>query len=91
MFNSWYNNKTDQAGPIETLTQEFGHRGNARINAPCDEGTPRFTAAEWKAMSADEQYAMTLKYRLTYVADATVNWCAGPVSYTHLDVYKRQS
>jgi leucyl-tRNA synthetase len=77
LFNSWYNNKTDQAEPIETLTQEFGHRGNARINAPCDEGTPLFTAAEWKAMSADAQYAMTLKYRLTYVADATVNWCAG--------------
>lgn len=77
LFNSWYNNKTDQAEPIETLTQEFGHRGNARVNAPCDEGTPLFTAAEWKAMSADEQYAMTLKYRLTYVADATVNWCAG--------------
>lgn len=77
LFNSWYNNKTDQAESIETLTQEFAHRGNGRVNAPCDENTPLFTATEWKAMSADEQYAMTLKYRLTYVADATVNWCAG--------------
>ena len=77
LFNSWYNNKTDQAEPISTLIQEFGHRGNGRINAPCDEDTPLLTAADWKEMSVDEQYRMTLKYRLTYVADATVNWCAG--------------
>ncbi len=28
-------------------------------------------------MNAEAQYALTLKYRLTYVAEATVNWCAG--------------
>ena len=77
LFNSWYNKKTDQAEPIETLTQEFAHRGNGRVDAVCDEETPHFTALEWKAMSEEEQYKTTLNYRLTYVADATVNWCPG--------------
>ena len=77
LFNSWYNKKTDKAEPIKTLTQEFGHRGNGRVDAVCDEETPHFTALEWKAMSEEEQYEMTLNYRLTYVADATVNWCPG--------------
>ncbi len=77
LFKSWYNYKTDRAEPIETLIQEFGHRGNSRVQAACDEDVPTFSAAEWKAMSAEAKYAFTLKYRLTYVAEATVNWCAG--------------
>ncbi len=77
LFESWYNNKTDQAEPIETLTQEFAHRGNGRVDAVHDEETPHFTALEWKAMGEEAQYKMTLNYRLTYVADATVNWCPG--------------
>ncbi len=77
LFNSWYNNDTDKAEPIETLTARFSQEGNAKINAPSDEDTPAFTAEEWNAWSEEVQYKMTLKYRLTYVADATVNWCPG--------------
>ena len=77
LFNSWYNNDTDKAEPIETLTARFSQEGNAKISAPSDEDTPAFTAEEWNAWSEEAQYKMTLKYRLTYVADATVNWCPG--------------
>jgi leucyl-tRNA synthetase len=77
LFNSWYNNDTDKAEPIETLTAKFSREGNAKVNAPRDEDTPVFTAEEWNAWSEEVQYKMTLKYRLTYVADATVNWCPG--------------
>ena len=77
LFNSWYNNDTDKAEPIETLTAKLSQEGNAKVNAPCDEDTPSFTADEWNAWSEEAQYKMTLKYRLTYVADATVNWCPG--------------
>lgn len=77
LFNSWYNNDTNKAEPISSLTERFSKEGNAQINAPSDEDTPRFTAEEWNAWSEEEQYKMTLKYRLTYVADATVNWCPG--------------
>ncbi|WAC09543.1 leucine--tRNA ligase [Dyadobacter pollutisoli] len=77
LFNSWYNNDTDKAESIDTLTDKFSKEGNQKINAPRDEDTPVFSAEEWNAWSEEEQYKLTLKYRLTYVADATVNWCPG--------------
>ncbi|GGB89840.1 leucine--tRNA ligase [Dyadobacter sediminis] len=77
LFKSWYNNETQRAEPIETLIPIFKESGNAKVNAPCDEDTPVFSAAEWNAWTEEEQYKITLKYRLTYVADATVNWCPG--------------
>lgn len=77
LFKSWYNNDTNQAEPIETLIARFEEGGNSAVHAPCDEDTPDFTAEEWKSWSEEEKYGITLKYRLTYVADATVNWCAG--------------
>jgi leucyl-tRNA synthetase len=75
LFNSWYNNKSNKAEHIDTLISEFGHNGNKNIDAACDEDTPAFTAAEWQAMSPQQQADMLLKYRLTYLAYSVVNWC----------------
>ncbi|GAB4041304.1 leucine--tRNA ligase [Spirosoma gilvum] len=80
LFRSWYNRDTDRAEPIETLLEKFATNGTTDVNAVCDDdrdGGPAttFTAAEWNAMSAEESYKITLKYRLTYLADAVVNWC----------------
>ncbi|GAB3990534.1 leucine--tRNA ligase [Spirosoma daeguense] len=75
LFRSWYNRDTDRAEPIETLTEKFATNGTTDVNAVCDEDAPTFTAAEWNAMSKQESYEITLKYRLTYLADAVVNWC----------------
>jgi len=75
LFNSWYNNDTKQAEAIETLIAKFEKDGNRYVNAPSDEDVPAFTAEEWNALTEEEKYKITLKYRLTYVADATVNWC----------------
>ncbi|MCF0049797.1 leucine--tRNA ligase [Dyadobacter sp. LJ53] len=77
LFKSWYNKDSDKAEPIESLISIFEKSGNKGVNAPCDEDTPIFTAEEWNSWSEEDQYKLTLKYRLTYVADATVNWCAG--------------
>jgi leucyl-tRNA synthetase len=75
LFNSWYNNDTQKAEPIETLMAIFAQNGNTKVNAPADEDVALFSADDWNSWSAEEQYRITLKYRLTYVADATVNWC----------------
>ncbi len=77
LFNSWYNRNTDKAEPIEDLILIFEKEGNGSINACCDDDTPIFSANEWRAFSGEEKHALTLKYRMTYVAEATVNWCAG--------------
>ncbi|QJD79710.1 leucine--tRNA ligase [Spirosoma rhododendri] len=75
LFRSWYNKETDHAEPIETLTAKFAANGTAGVQAACDDDVTSFTADEWNAMSETEQYAITLKYRLTFLADAVVNWC----------------
>ena len=75
LFNSWYNNETDKAEPIETLIALFEKQGNSKVNAPCDDDTPTFTAEEWHTFSSEQQQQILLKYRLTYLAETEVNWC----------------
>ena len=75
LFNSWYNNATDKAEPIETLIALFETEGNSKVNAACDDDTPTFTAEEWRTFSSEKQQQILLKYRLTYLAETEVNWC----------------
>ena len=75
LFNSWYNNATEKAEPIETLIALFETEGNSKVNAACDDDTPSFTAEEWRTFSSEKQQQILLKYRLTYLAETEVNWC----------------
>jgi len=75
LFKSWYNNKTEKAEPIESLTRELEKNGNGDIKAACDEDTPVISANEWNNFSTHEKSSFLLKYRLTYLAENTVNWC----------------
>ena len=75
LFDSWYNRETDRAEPVETLISAFESGGNAGVQAACDADTPTFSAAEWNAWGEAEKQRMLLKYRLTYLAEAEVNWC----------------
>jgi len=74
MFNHWYNQETQKAEPIETLTAHFGKEGNENVQAACNE-PPVFSAEEWNEMTEEEQQKVLLHYRLAYLADAIVNWC----------------
>jgi leucyl-tRNA synthetase len=75
LFNSWYNQETDKAESIETLKSILEAKGSIGLQAVCDEDVQRISASEWNAMSADEQYAYLLSYRLAYLDDSVVNWC----------------
>jgi leucyl-tRNA synthetase len=76
LFNSWYNKDADKAESIEKLVAHFEKNGSAGINAVCDEEVLSFTADEWKAFTHNDKQAELLKYRLTYLRESTVNWCA---------------
>ena len=76
LFESWYNKNSDKAESICTLIQEFDKNGNANVNAVCDDNIAPFSAAEWNAFSSEEQQKILLQYRLTYLAETEVNWCA---------------
>jgi leucyl-tRNA synthetase len=75
LFQHYYDKDADKALPVSELTARFAAAGTKSVNAVCDEDVPVLSADEWNALSETEQYAITLKYRLTYVADAVVNWC----------------
>lgn len=76
LFDSYYNVDTDKAESISSLVEKFSSEGNANINAVVDEDIEIFTAEEWNAYSEKEQQTILLKYRLTFLAEAEVNWCA---------------
>ena len=75
LYDSWYDTDADRAEAIPALIDRFEASGNTAVNAVCDDDTPSFDAAGWKAFSATEKQRILLKYRLTYLADAEVNWC----------------
>ncbi len=75
IYNSWYNNTTDKAEPIESLISILEKQGNIGIDAACDLDTPIISAQDWNGYSNKEQQLFLLKYRLTYQAETTVNWC----------------
>lgn len=75
LFESWYDRAADKAESIQTLIGLFEQKGNAGVDAVCDDDTPSFTAAEWNGFDAAQKERILLKYRLTYLAETEVNWC----------------
>ncbi|MCD8044098.1 MAG: leucine--tRNA ligase [Tannerellaceae bacterium] len=75
MFNSFYCNDEKKAMPIEELVKGFEAVGTAGMNVACSEELS-FTADEWKAKSEKEKQEILLNYRIAYLGDTMVNWCA---------------
>ncbi|MDH0660427.1 leucine--tRNA ligase [Empedobacter sp. GD03865] len=75
LFDSYYDNSTDKAESISKLVETFKSEGNANVNAMADDDIEIFTAEQWNAYSEKEKQAILLKYRLTFLAEAEVNWC----------------
>jgi leucyl-tRNA synthetase len=76
LFNSYYDLDADKALSVDTLINRFEKEGNSKVKAVCDENIPLFTASDWKNFSEKQKQEMLLKYRLTFLAETTVNWCA---------------
>jgi len=76
LFNSWYNKKSNKAENISSLIEVFEKEGNQGIAAVCDEQTTDFSAADWKNYSEKEKAETLMRYRIAYLGEAYVNWCA---------------
>lgn len=76
LFNSWYNLETDRAEDINTLIEKFNASGSADVKAASDEDVKSFMPSDWAIMTAEEKQEELLKYRLTFLKESTVNWCA---------------
>jgi len=76
LFNSYYCNQANQARPIAELIDVFSKQGTAGLDLACTEELC-FSAEEWNGMNEQEQQKTLMNYRLAYLADTWVNWCAG--------------
>ena len=76
LFDSWYCKTSDKARSISSLVATFKQDGNANILAVCDDEIALFTANQWAGFSNETQQQILLGYRLTYLAETEVNWCA---------------
>ena len=76
MFNSYYDNNEQRALPIEHLVEHFTKQGTDGLDAACTEEL-HFTQEEWKAMDDKQQQETLMNYRIAYLGETMVNWCAG--------------
>ncbi len=76
MFQSFYCNRCQSAQPIEKLIEHFNECGTEGLDVAQTEELS-FTADEWKAMSEKEQQEVLMNYRIAYLGETMVNWCAG--------------
>ena len=75
LFQSYYDNKSAKAKPIAELIAHFELHGTAGLDVAQGEEFS-FDAAQWKQMTKAEQSATLMNYRLAYLGDTMVNWCA---------------
>ncbi|MEM9416795.1 MAG: leucine--tRNA ligase, partial [Bacteroidota bacterium] len=75
LFQSWYDKALQKARPITALVAHLEKKGNAHLQAACDEDTPLITAEAWHQMTEQEQQGLLLKYRLAFLEATMVNWC----------------
>ncbi|MGX8690882.1 MAG: class I tRNA ligase family protein, partial [Bacteroidaceae bacterium] len=76
MFGSFYCNKCQSAQPIEQLIKHFEQKGTEGLDVAQSEEL-NFTAAEWKAMDDKQKSDVLMNYRIAYLGETMVNWCAG--------------
>lgn len=76
MFKSFYCNKCQSAMPIEKLVEHFEKQGTEDLDVAQSEEL-KFTADEWNAMSEKQKQQTLMNYRIAYLGETMVNWCAG--------------
>ncbi|NHE57179.1 leucine--tRNA ligase [Cyclobacterium plantarum] len=76
LFDSYYDLDADKAMPISHLVSIFEKEGSQGVRAVCDENPTSFSQADWQGFSEAQQQEILLQYRLTFLAETTVNWCA---------------
>lgn len=76
MFNSYYDNAQQKARPIEELEKYLSEHGTEGLDAACSEEL-KLTATEWNAMTEKEKRHTLMNWRLAYLGETMVNWCAG--------------
>ena len=75
MFKSYYSLASQKAQPIIKLIEHFELMGTENISAACSEEM-HFTASEWNNFSEKKKQEVLMNYRIAYLGETMVNWCA---------------
>ena len=81
MFNSFFCLKEQKAMPIEKLIQRFETKGTlsddgGTVQVACTEEL-HFTAEEWNSWDEKKKSDVLMNYRIAFMGETMVNWCAG--------------
>jgi leucyl-tRNA synthetase len=81
LFNSWYNPRTNKAEEIQTLVEIFEKQGSQGVNlemltGDIEKDVIPFTAEEWKNYDENKKLEILMNFRLAYLGESYVNWCA---------------
>ena len=76
MYDSYSDTALQKAQPISLLTAHFSAQGTEGITAACSEDLS-FTANEWNAMDEKQKSDTLMNYRIAFMGETMVNWCAG--------------
>ncbi|MBQ22753.1 MAG: leucine--tRNA ligase [Flavobacteriales bacterium] len=76
LFESYYDIKKDKALPISNLTDCFKKNGTRDLSASSNSKTLKFSGVEWNSFTHAKKEKILLDYRLAYLSETQVNWCA---------------
>lgn len=76
MFESYYCNEEQKARPITELVEYISKKGTKGLTVAQSEDLD-ITAEQWNGMSEKEQQQVLMNYRIAYLGETMVNWCAG--------------
>ena len=74
-FEHWYDKTQQKARPISDLVSHFEKHGSADLNAHHN-AKETFSAATWNALNEADRERLLNHYRLAFIDETTVNWCA---------------
>ena len=75
LFHSYYDKAADKARPIAQLVAQLERTGTAGLHVAQGEEL-HFTAADWQSWSEAKRMQVLMNYRLAYLGETMVNWCA---------------
>ena len=76
MFGSFFCKKCQKAQPIEKLIEHFEEKGSEGTENIAQNEQLEFTAEEWKAYDDVKKQQVLMNYRIAYLGETMVNWCA---------------
>lgn len=77
IFGSFFCKKCQKAQPIEKLIEHFEEKGSEGTENIAQNEQLEFTAEEWKAYDDVKKQQVLMNYRIAYLGETMVNWCAG--------------